>query len=208
MNIAYCIYIYICFRPFQKWIDGSSVTYTAWMPGEPNNYGGREDCTEIYSEQARWNDLKCGHGRAFICMKRPKSHNRKGGCNKCGCGYGCKKLTKGQKRRDKRRRRRWARIRQYMRWEKRRRRRRRKALRKVRRRNRKRRAKWRAKLRKVRRKRREELQREYQHEMHLEKRRNSAFHLLNKLIGSALRGSPGGTQAFGQVGEFLTRRRR
>ena len=196
-------------RPFQKWIDGSNVDYTAWMPGEPNNWGGNEDCTEVYSERFKWNDLKCGHGRAFVCQRKSASRGKKGKCG-CGCGYGCKgKRSRRAKRRRRRNRKKWARIKRYDRQRKRQRRRRRAARRKMRKRNAARRKKWRAKLRAIRRKKRDALKVAYQREMRLEHRRNSAFNLLNKLIGSALRhsGVEGGTQRFGQIGEFLRRRR-
>lgn len=40
------------------WYDESPVVYTNWNPGEPNNGGGNEDCTQIYPD-GLWNDLEC-----------------------------------------------------------------------------------------------------------------------------------------------------
>ena len=48
------------------WDDGSTVDYTNFRDGEPNNYGGTEDCTFI-KEGGGWNDVKCGENAAFVC---------------------------------------------------------------------------------------------------------------------------------------------
>jgi hypothetical protein len=49
-----------------RWIDGTDPVYTAWNGGEPNDWGGNEDCTEVYAGGA-WNDLDCLAGRAALC---------------------------------------------------------------------------------------------------------------------------------------------
>ena len=40
------------------WADGSNSTYRRWYSGQPNNYGGNQDCVETYSGEY-WNDAGC-----------------------------------------------------------------------------------------------------------------------------------------------------
>lgn len=44
------------------WYDQSTIVYTNWAPGEPNQ-SGDEDCTQIYAD-GTWNDLPCGSANA------------------------------------------------------------------------------------------------------------------------------------------------
>ncbi|EAT41960.1 AAEL006456-PA [Aedes aegypti] len=51
---------------------GENVTYTNWKPGQPNNYGGKEDCVHIqYTANVdfQWNDDQCSKKKYFICEK-------------------------------------------------------------------------------------------------------------------------------------------
>eukprot|EP00978_Attheya_sp_CCMP212_P047363 scaffold421330_cov55-Attheya_sp.AAC.1 len=41
------------------WTDGSDVNFTNYRVGEPNNNGGGEDCTSMYSDSNVWNDMPC-----------------------------------------------------------------------------------------------------------------------------------------------------
>ena len=54
------------------WIDGTNVAATGshWRTasGEPNNWGGNEDCTEMHFD-GKWNDNGCFREFAFICKK-------------------------------------------------------------------------------------------------------------------------------------------
>ncbi|KAI4872081.1 hypothetical protein NFI96_029648 [Prochilodus magdalenae] len=54
-----------------KWVDGSALTTTFWMEGEPNNMG-EEDCSEILgpAEKKIWNDRPCSYTQRWICQKR------------------------------------------------------------------------------------------------------------------------------------------
>ncbi|XP_041665587.1 ladderlectin-like [Cheilinus undulatus] len=49
------------------WSDGSAVNTTIWLPGQPDNYQGNEDCTEIWGPDFRWNDILCTMTKPFVC---------------------------------------------------------------------------------------------------------------------------------------------
>ncbi|XP_006119560.2 macrophage mannose receptor 1-like isoform X1 [Pelodiscus sinensis] len=50
------------------WSDGSSVIYTNWAYGEPNNYQGMELCTEVSGDSSMlWNDRHCDYVYDWIC---------------------------------------------------------------------------------------------------------------------------------------------
>lgn len=40
------------------WSDGSKGSFTKWLSTEPNDAGGKEDCTHFYIGKG-WNDLPC-----------------------------------------------------------------------------------------------------------------------------------------------------
>ncbi|XP_072544602.1 mannose-binding protein C-like [Salminus brasiliensis] len=42
------------------------LTYTNWMPNEPNNHNGQEDCAGIYTD-SKWNDLPCDSAFHVVC---------------------------------------------------------------------------------------------------------------------------------------------
>uniref|UniRef100_A0A3B1JZ91 Trichohyalin-like n=1 Tax=Astyanax mexicanus TaxID=7994 RepID=A0A3B1JZ91_ASTMX len=48
------------------WLDGAQWGYADWLPGEPNNTAGVENCVEILSN-GKFNDMPCWDLRAFIC---------------------------------------------------------------------------------------------------------------------------------------------
>ena len=43
-----------------------------WLPGEPNDSGNNEDCSEMFYSSGyhgKWNDLSCTAMRAHVCKK-------------------------------------------------------------------------------------------------------------------------------------------
>ncbi|KAM3617663.1 uncharacterized protein V6R79_009393 [Siganus canaliculatus] len=62
------------FRESWKWSDGSSLSFTYWAQGEPNNYQGfQENCVITYFHNSgRWGDWPCDRKTAFICYSAPR----------------------------------------------------------------------------------------------------------------------------------------
>ncbi len=51
-----------------SWDGGSSASWTAWRPGEPNDFNSNEDCTKFFPSGAGlWNDADCSSTLAYIC---------------------------------------------------------------------------------------------------------------------------------------------
>lgn len=47
---------------------GEPLTYSNWYQGEPNDYGGDEDCVLAFVGQGSWNDVPCNAGvQAVVC---------------------------------------------------------------------------------------------------------------------------------------------
>eukprot|EP00117_Sycon_ciliatum_P007514 scpid20721/ scgid10588/ Macrophage mannose receptor 1; C-type lectin domain family 13 member D; C-type lectin domain family 13 member D-like; Macrophage mannose receptor 1-like protein 1 len=50
------------------WSDMSSVDYTAWSSGQPNNLANSQDCVEMRVDTGYlWNDLQCSATRQYVC---------------------------------------------------------------------------------------------------------------------------------------------
>ncbi len=41
------------------WDNNAVATYYNWNSGEPNDYGGNEDCVAMYGSSGKWNDANC-----------------------------------------------------------------------------------------------------------------------------------------------------
>ncbi|XP_050957465.1 CD209 antigen [Labeo rohita] len=62
------------------WVDDSPLNQGFWLKGEPNSYGGNEDCIELnykreqpgWSPLNSWNDQSCSEKRKGICEKSLK----------------------------------------------------------------------------------------------------------------------------------------
>ncbi|XP_036452394.1 pulmonary surfactant-associated protein D-like [Colossoma macropomum] len=50
-------------------LNKKPLTFTNWMPNEPNNHQGKEDCVGIYTN-AEWNDLNCDSDFNVVCELR------------------------------------------------------------------------------------------------------------------------------------------
>lgn len=51
-----------------RWVDGSSVAYTKWDAGQPNNFGGNENC--VVAGTTGWGDLNCQQTTSrVVCEK-------------------------------------------------------------------------------------------------------------------------------------------
>uniref|UniRef100_A0A8C4EVA2 C-type lectin domain-containing protein n=1 Tax=Dicentrarchus labrax TaxID=13489 RepID=A0A8C4EVA2_DICLA len=55
-----------------KWVDGTPLTTSYWMDGEPNNYDLKEDCVEVryHEKENSWNDKPCDLPNFWICEKK------------------------------------------------------------------------------------------------------------------------------------------
>ena len=50
----------------------TTVTYAHWVPGEPNDAGGHEDCVYIHGDNGTWNDTSCDDtNHAAVCECDP-----------------------------------------------------------------------------------------------------------------------------------------
>nr|CAD7394737.1 unnamed protein product [Timema cristinae] len=52
----------------------TSVGYAEWMPNEPNDASGNEDCVHIYKIKLQLNDVSCDTKLPFIWLNRYKVH--------------------------------------------------------------------------------------------------------------------------------------
>jgi hypothetical protein len=82
------------------WWDGTEPEYVNWNPGEPNDWGGNEDCVQLIT-WAQWNDLDCAAAQAIVCedVCKPGEDQDKDGYPRCGsdCDDGNKNVNPGAK---------------------------------------------------------------------------------------------------------------
>lgn len=51
-------------------VDNTSLSYTDWYLGEPNNSNNKKDCACLNSdEEYKWNDNSCSKKFYYICDK-------------------------------------------------------------------------------------------------------------------------------------------
>lgn len=69
------VWLWIGFNDLEKnhnwvWTDGSKVSYTDWLPGEPNDWNKAEHCAMIgWDGKSRWNDYFCDKEVQPLCSK-------------------------------------------------------------------------------------------------------------------------------------------
>uniref|UniRef100_F6Y2F6 Macrophage mannose receptor 1 n=1 Tax=Monodelphis domestica TaxID=13616 RepID=F6Y2F6_MONDO len=57
-----------------EWSDGTPVTFTKWMPGEPSHANNRqEDCVVMTGKDGYWSDHPCENSFGYVCKTKPAS---------------------------------------------------------------------------------------------------------------------------------------
>ena len=61
-----------------KWPNGNTLDFTNWRTGQPNNYGGSQNCAALnYRDAGKWDDVDCETRRPYICKRRSKGRCQK-----------------------------------------------------------------------------------------------------------------------------------
>ena len=47
--------------------SGSTMSYTNWAPGEPNNSGDGEHCIKMQVATGQWNAIRCDNESPSMC---------------------------------------------------------------------------------------------------------------------------------------------
>ena len=64
-------YLWIGLREdsWYKWeTDGEALTFAAWDAGQPNNYGGNQDCAAMRKADHEWDDAVCSQHYGYACQ--------------------------------------------------------------------------------------------------------------------------------------------
>jgi len=51
------------------WADGSDTAYLNWHAGNPDDWGGGEDCAMILMDHGTWNDASCDASAPYFCER-------------------------------------------------------------------------------------------------------------------------------------------
>ena len=44
------------------------LPFKAWLPGEPNNWAGNQDCAQAVGSRKGWDDFNCNHVLNYVCV--------------------------------------------------------------------------------------------------------------------------------------------
>ncbi|XP_011362718.1 macrophage mannose receptor 1 [Pteropus vampyrus] len=75
-----------------EWSDGTPVTFTKWLRGEPSHENNRqEDCTVMKGKDGYWADRACEHPLNYICKMKSQAQGSEiveveSGCQKTSSG--------------------------------------------------------------------------------------------------------------------------
>ncbi|XP_048579857.1 uncharacterized protein LOC5521688 isoform X1 [Nematostella vectensis] len=58
-----------------EWSDGSPVSFTSWLYGQPNDHWGRDNCVAVQTRMGSWNDVNCMQRRGYICKAKLECSN-------------------------------------------------------------------------------------------------------------------------------------
>jgi hypothetical protein len=50
-----------------RWSNDAALAAASWMPGQPDDANGGEDCATLTLGDGRWNDVDCIRGLPFVC---------------------------------------------------------------------------------------------------------------------------------------------
>jgi hypothetical protein len=51
-----------------SWVTGEALGSASWEAGEPNNFGGSEECAEWLAAGGTWNDTRCELEQGYLCQ--------------------------------------------------------------------------------------------------------------------------------------------